>query len=244
LIILAIENGDFIKVSYTGKFEGGLIFDTTDEELAKENQIFNPRGVYGGDVVVVGAGHTIKGLDEDFVGKDVGYKGELVIPPEKGFGEHAPKQVETISLNKFEDRKATPGMGVEIEGKRGVVTKVIGRRARVDFNHPLAGKEVTYEYTIDEKLEGDVDKINGLLSLYTGVPEIEVEVEDKTAIINIPVALSFNQRWLMSKNRIASEIIENIGMEQVKFVETYPVGSPASAEEEEAESEDYESGEE
>ena len=58
---LAIEKGDFIKVSYTGKFDDEKVFDTTDEELAKVNSIYNDRGMYGGDVVIVGAGHTIVG---------------------------------------------------------------------------------------------------------------------------------------------------------------------------------------
>ena len=71
---MAIQKGDFIKLNYTGKFEDGRVFDTTDEDLAKKEDIFNPRGLYGGDVVIVGAGHTIEGLDEDLEGKEVGYR--------------------------------------------------------------------------------------------------------------------------------------------------------------------------
>ncbi|MCD4704441.1 MAG: FKBP-type peptidyl-prolyl cis-trans isomerase, partial [Methanosarcinaceae archaeon] len=114
---MTIENGDFIKLVYTGKFDSDQVFDTTDEELAKEYEIYNPRGMYGGDVVVVGAGHTIKGLDEDLEGKDVGYTGTVVISPEMAFGEHDPKLVETLSLNKFKDHKAYPGMNIEIDDK-------------------------------------------------------------------------------------------------------------------------------
>lgn len=241
--MLTIEKGDFIKVSYTGKFDEDNIFDTTDEELAKENEIYNPRGVYGGDVIVVGAGHTIQGLDEDFIGKKTGYSGTVEIPPEKGFGAHDPKLVESLPVNRFEKKDVQPGMNVEVNGKRGVVVKVIGRRARVDFNHPLAGKTVTYDYTIDAKLEDDVAKINGLLTLYTGIPEIEVSIEGKTAIIEVPLGLTFNQRWLMAKGQIATQIIESIGMEKVQYVETYPA-EPVTPAAEEAEPEEVESGEE
>lgn len=231
---MVTEKGDFIKLSYTGKFDGGKVFDTTDEELAKKEEIYNPRGMYGGDIVIVGAGHTIQGLDEELIGKEVGSSGTVVIPPEKAFGEHDPKLVETVSISKFKDRHAEVGMQIEVEGKRGVVSKVIGRRVRVDFNHPLAGKEITYDYTIEETIEDSMGKIQGLLTLYTGMPDLEIELEDKKARIIIPVALTFNQRWLMSKGRIASEVIENTDVEEIEYVEKYPVEAPVQPEAEEA----------
>ena len=219
---MAIEKGDFIKLQYTGKFDENTVFDTTNEELAKEKEIHNPRGMYGGDVVIVGSGHTIAGLDEDLVGKEVGYTGTVEIPPEKAFGSHDPKMVESISISKFQDHRAYPGMEIEINGRRGVVATVIGRRARVDFNHPLAGKSVTYEYTIEQKLEDNAEKIKGLLALYTGIPDLMVEINDKKASIIIPPALTFNQRWLMSKGRIANEILANIDIDEIAYVEKYP----------------------
>ncbi|MBW6470577.1 MAG: peptidylprolyl isomerase [Methanosarcinaceae archaeon] len=241
---MAIEKGDFIKVSYTGRFEDEKVFDTTNEDLAKKNDIFNDRGMYGGDVIIVGAGHTIVGLDEDFVGKEVGYSGSIEIPPEKGFGEHNPKLVESVSITKFKDRKAYEGLEVEINGQRGVVTKVIGRRVRVDMNHPLAGKPVIYEYTIEKLIEDKVDKIKGLLSLYTGLQDLDIEVSGSTATIITPASLTYNQRWLMSKGRIATEIIENVGVEEVLYVEKYPFAPMTEAETETEESEDTESSEE
>jgi FKBP-type peptidyl-prolyl cis-trans isomerase SlyD len=241
---LAIEKGDFIKVSYTGKFDDEKIFDTTDEELAKSNNIYNDRGMYGGDVVIVGAGHTIVGLDEDFVGKDVGYSGTVEIPPEKGFGEHDLKLVESVSITKFKDRKVYEGLEVEVNGQRGVVTKVIGRRVRVDMNHPLAGKTVIYEYNIEKLLDDEVEKIQGLFSLYTGLQDLDVEVSNGTATIITPAMLSYNQRWLMSKSRVATEIIENVGVEEVLYVEKYPEAPMIEEATETEESEETESSEE
>lgn len=241
---LAIEKGDFIKVSYTGKFDDEKIFDTTDEELAKSNNIYNDRGMYGGDVVIVGAGHTIVGLDEDFVGKDVGYSGTVEIPPEKGFGEHNLKLVESVSITKFKDRKVYEGLEVEVNGQRGVVTKVIGRRVRVDMNHPLAGKTVIYEYNIEKLLDDEVEKIQGLFSLYTGLQDLDVEVSNGTATIITPAMLSYNQRWLMSKSRVATEIIENVGVEEVLYVEKYPEAPMIEEATETEESEETESSEE
>lgn len=245
---MAIENGDFIKINYTGKFNEGQIFDTTDEQLAKDNGIFNPRGVYGGDVVIVGSGHTIKGLDEDFVGKEVGYSGQITIPAEKAFGPHNPALVETVSVTKLKDqlgdKRPYPGMPVEFNGRRGVISQIIGRRVRVDLNHALAGKEVEYEYTVEEKIEDKVAKAQGLLSLYTGMPEIEVEVTDDLIRIFTPIELGFNQRWLVSKMTIANELIDKLGVPNLEYVEKYPY-VPAMAEEvsEESPAEDNEAEE-
>ncbi|HWQ48797.1 MAG TPA: FKBP-type peptidyl-prolyl cis-trans isomerase [Methanosarcina sp.] len=216
---MAIQKGDFIKLNYTGKFEDGRIFDTTDEELAKKEEIFNPRGLYGGDVVIVGSGHTIEGLDEDLEGKEVGYSGSVVISPEKAFGPSNPKLVETISITKLKDRNVHPGLAVEVDGRGGVVSRVIGRRVTVDFNSPLAGKTVTYEYTIEKVLETEIEKIQGLLALYTGLRDLEIETSDSVAKIYIPTGLTFNQRWLMAKNRVASELFKYAGFKEVQFIE-------------------------
>ncbi|WP_340818465.1 peptidylprolyl isomerase [Methanolobus sp. WCC4] len=244
---MTIEKGDFIKINYTGKFNEGQIFDTTDEQLAKDNGIFNPRGVYGGDVVIVGSGHTIKGLDEDFVGKDVGYSGTVTIEPEMAFGPHNPALVETVSVTKIKDQlgdqRPYTGMPIELNGRRGVISQVIGRRIRIDLNHALAGKEVEYEYTIEEKIEEPVAKAQGLLSLYTGMPEIDIEVTDDLIKVYTPIELGFNQRWLVSKLTIANELIDKLGIPNLEYIEKHPYvpetaeveATEAPAEEEEAE---------
>lgn len=224
---MAIQKGDFIKLNYTGSFEDGRVFDTTNEELAKKEEIFNPRGLYGGDVVIVGAGHTIQGLDEDLEGKEAGYTGTVSIPAEKAFGPSNPKLVETISITKLQDRNVHPGLSVEIEGKRGIVTRVIGRRVTVDFNSPLAGQTVNYEYTIEKVIEDDTEKIQGLLALYTGIREMEIETVDGVAKIYIPTGLTFNQRWLMAKNRVASELFKYTGLKEVQFIEKLTAESEA-----------------
>jgi len=145
---MTIQNGDFIRVSYTGKNED-RIYDTTNEEVAKANNIYNEKGKYGGDIIIVGAGHTVAGLDEDLVGKDVGYSGSVTIPPEKAFGIRNPELIETVPVTKFEQRPQV-GMSVQVDGRQGIVIRAIGRMAQVDFNRFLAGQTVTYDYEIKE----------------------------------------------------------------------------------------------
>ena len=215
---MTIQKGDFIRVSYTGKNED-RVFDTTDEEIAKANEIYNEKGKYGGDVIIVGACHTVAGLDEDLVGKDVGYSGSVTMPPEKAFGIRNPELIETVPITKFEQRPQV-GMPVLVDGRQGIVIRAIGRMATVDFNRFLAGQTVTYDYEIKEKIEDNESKVKGLLGLYIG-KEFWVEIKDSTATVEIPPEITFNQRWLMSKRQIANELIENTDIIEVVYLERY-----------------------
>jgi len=215
---MTIQKGDFIRVSYTGKNED-RIFDTTDEEVAKANEIYNEKGKYGGDVIIVGAGHTVAGLDEDLVGKDMGYSGSVTMPPEKAFGIRNPELIETVPITKFEQRPQV-GMPVLVDGRQGIAIRAIGRMATVDFNRFLAGQTVTYDYEIKEKIEDNESKVKGLLGLYIG-KEFSVEIKDSTATVEIPPEITFNQRWLMSKRQIANELIENTDIIEVVYLERY-----------------------
>ncbi len=217
---MSIQKGDFIRVSYTGKTaDEGRVFDTTDEEVAKANKIFNEKGKYGGDVIIVGAGHTIAGLDEDFTGKEAGYKGSVKVPPEKAFGVRNPELIESIPITKFKERPHVEMM-VEVDSRPGVVIRVIGRMVQVDFNRFLAGQTVTYDYEIKNKIEDINDKVKGLLGLYIG-KDFSVDVNEGTATVEIEPALTYNQRWLMSKRQIAREIIENTDIKEILYIERY-----------------------
>ncbi|MBU4076715.1 MAG: peptidylprolyl isomerase [Euryarchaeota archaeon] len=215
---MTIQNGDFIRVSYTGKNDD-RIFDTTNEEIAKANGIYNEKGKYGGDVIIVGAGHTVAGLDEDFIGKDTGYTGSVTVPPEKAFGVRNPELIETIPITKFE-HKPQIGMPVQVDGRQGVVIRAIGRMVQVDFNRFLAGQTITYDYEIKEKIEDNEGKVKGLLGLYIG-KEFSIEINDQKATVEIEPELTYNQRWLMSKRQIAKEIIDNTDIKEVVYLERY-----------------------
>ncbi|MDL5502004.1 MAG: peptidylprolyl isomerase [Candidatus Methanoperedens sp.] len=216
---MTIEKGDFIRVSYSGKTDEGRIFDTTEEDVAKANNIYNEKGKYGGDIFIVGAKHTIAGLDEDFVGKEVGYKGSVTIPPEKAFGQRNPELIENIPAHKF-DKKVQVGMPVEVEGRPGFVIRAIGRMVQVDFNRFLAGQTVTYDYEIKEKIEDDEGKVKGLIGLYVG-KDLPVHLNDGMATVEIEPEMTYSQRWLMSKRRIAREVIDNTGIKEIIYAEKY-----------------------
>lgn len=217
---MSIQKGDFIKITYTGKTaDEDRVFDTTEEQVAKDNEIFNENRTYGGEIVIVGAGHSVPGLDEDFLGKDVGYKGSVTLPPEKAFGNRNPELIESIPLKNF-PKPPQVGGTVQMEGRFGTVVRVIGRMATVDFNRYLAGQSVSYDYEILDKIEDTEGKVSGLLALYLGM-DLPVVINGSVLTIGVEPALTYNQSWLMAKGRIAREIIETTEITEVLLVEKY-----------------------
>ena len=216
---MTIENGDFIRINYTGRLEDGMVFDTTDEEVAKEQDIYDENTRYDSFVIIVGKGHVVEGLDEDIVEKEAGYRGTVEIPPEKGYGEHKTELVKTYPTSKFTE-PPVKGMRAVVEGKEGMVVMTIGRRVRIDFNSPMAGKPLIFEYVIEEKIDDDLDKIKSLLQSYFRM-DFDVELVDDVAMIEPPSDLRLNQNWLLVKSRIAHELLGSMELDSVKFVETY-----------------------
>lgn len=217
---MAIKEGDFIKLSYTGS-TAGRIFDTTDADAAKNAGIHSPNALYGPVTVCVGSRHVIVGLDEDLVGKKTGYKGSVTVPPEKGFGEHDPKRVQSFPKNKFKD-KPVRGQSIKIEEMgEGTVVDVIGARVIVDFNPPLAGLTLDYEYTVEEVVKDPLEQFQGLIRLYAG-RDLETSFDDGKVVVTLPPGITYDRRWLLWRGRIIHEGFEQIkGITEISLVETF-----------------------
>jgi FKBP-type peptidyl-prolyl cis-trans isomerase SlyD len=217
---MAIKEGDFLQLSYTGS-TAGRIFDTTDEAEAKKAGIHSPNALYGPVTVCVGSRHVIVGLDDDLVGKKVGYKGTITVPPEKGFGERDPKRVQSFPKNKFKE-KPVRGQAIKVEEMgEGTVVDVIGSRVLVDFNAPLAGMTLEYEYSIEEVVKEPLAQFNGLIRLYAG-KDLDTTLDDKKITVMLPAGITYDRRWLLWRGRIIHEGFENIkGIEEISLVETF-----------------------
>ena len=217
---MAIKDGDFIRLSYTGSVNGA-VFDTTDEEAAKTAGIHSQNAVYGPVTICVGQKHVIVGLDEELVGKKVGDSGEVVVAPAKAFGERDPKRIQSYPKNKFSE-KPVRGMPVKIEDQgEGTVVDVIGNRVIVDFNPQLAGQTLTYSYKIDEKVTAPLDQLKGLVRLYAG-REMEITFDDSKATVTLPAGINYDRRWLLWRGRIIHEGFELIkGISEIILVESF-----------------------
>ena len=170
---MAIKKGDFVELEYIGKIVASdQIFDLTSGELAKEKGIFNPKQKYGPVIICIGEGHLLPGLDIFLVGKDIGKDYDVSLEPELAFGKRSAKLVQLTSLSKFKGQKVPPYPGAQfmIDNTPAIVKSVSGGRVILDFNHPLAGKKLSYWVKVSKivkdtkkQAEAVLEKI-GLLS--------------------------------------------------------------------------------
>ncbi len=133
----AAQTGDTVSVHYTGTLSDGSQFDTSRER--------GPRSF------VLGGGQMIAGFDAAVQGMKTGEKKTVVIPPDQAYGEHDPDKIVTIDRSQFaEGSQLYVGLQVSLRANNGqtvpgVITEVKPGYVKVDLNHKLAGKELTFE---------------------------------------------------------------------------------------------------
>jgi FKBP-type peptidyl-prolyl cis-trans isomerase SlyD len=171
-----IQNGDFVRVAYTARtVDGDQLVDTTDEEVAEEEGVAD-QGDFSPRVIVVGEEHLFAAVEDDFRGKEIGDEGSVVVSGEDAFGTYDEEQVRTVSADKIDEDDRYPGARIQIDGEQGVLETIIGGRARVDFNHPLAGEDIEYEYELLEEVENDLEQARGLLGMFLDI-DLEMWIE-------------------------------------------------------------------
>lgn len=218
-----IRKGDFVEVDYSGKIrENGMIFDTTNAEVAKKNSIYNKDAEYRPIVVCVGEEHILRGVDEGLEGKEPG-KYAFIVAPEKGFGKKSAKLLQLISASKFSGQgiRPMPGLQVNIDGVIGIVKTVTGGRVIVDFNHPLASKELEYEVEIKRVVTDEKEKVDALLNLIN-LKDFETKLINETAEITM-------------KAEVPAEIQTKIGEEIKRLTSVKTVEFKTAKKEEKAE---------
>tara|TARA_Y100000034_G_C6626385_1_gene273255 strand:- start:24 stop:599 length:576 start_codon:yes stop_codon:yes gene_type:complete len=105
-----------------------------------------------------------EGFDKDLEAKETGKKYNIEISPNEAFGKRNPQLIRMVPNKIFQEQKINPqrGMQLNLGGQLARVLSASGGRVLVDFNNPLAGKVVTYEYKILKKVNNQDEKINAL----------------------------------------------------------------------------------
>ena len=186
-----ISKKDFVEIEYTGRIkENNKVFDTTDEKVAKENAL-EAHTEFGPVIVCVGENQVLKGVDNSLEGREVGAEYILDIKPENAFGAKNGKLIQMIPASKFLQQKIQPmpGMQLNIDGILGTIKTVGGGRTLVDFNHPLAGKELSYKVKINRKIDDKKEQLVGYLKLVLAAKDLEAEIEDNKAKITLKMEI-------------------------------------------------------
>ena len=241
---MATKTGDFLLLNYTLKVkESGETVDTTFDNVAKDAEIHREDAAYGPKFVILGEGWLPKGLEDSLVGLDAGKQTTIELPPEKGYGTRDPGRMRLVSLRRFREKgiDPAPGAQVEFEGRPAVVRAVGAGRVQVDYNHPLAGRTLIYDVSIERVLEDENEKILNIIS--RRIPEISLgrfglnrSATDLT--VEVPEEAFYLSGLQVAKKSITSDLqkyIPEIG--SISFMEIFkrtdkavsePTGEPAA----------------
>ncbi|MBW2999434.1 FKBP-type peptidyl-prolyl cis-trans isomerase [Candidatus Woesearchaeota archaeon] len=214
---MQLKKGDFIEVEYTGTIkDSGIVFDTTDEKLAKESGIHSPQMTYGPIIVCLGEGHLISGLDEQMTGKETGQEYTIELGPDQAFGRKDAKLIQLISTSKFtkQNINPVPGLQVNVDGAMGIIRRVSGGRTLVDFNHPLSGQDIVYKIKVNKIVEDKAEQVKSLIQLQLGIKEVEVKVENDIAEVKLKKETPMPEQL---KEKLKENIMQLVKLKDLKL---------------------------
>ena len=136
---MAIKQGDTVLVHYTGTLADGAVFDSSRERDPLE--------------CILGKRTLIEGFEKALIGRSVGEHVRVTIPAAEAYGDVDNNLMFEVPLHEVPPHiKPEPGLQLSLSSPEGdmevTITHVDGRRAVLDANHPLAGKDLTFDIEV------------------------------------------------------------------------------------------------
>ncbi|MCJ7871734.1 peptidylprolyl isomerase [Marinovum sp. 2_MG-2023] len=132
-----VKSGDTVAIHYTGTLADGATFDSSQGRDPLE--------------FTVGSGQIIPGLDKAIPGMEVGDKKVVNIPADEAYGQPDPSARQDVPRSEIPaDIPLDPGTQLQVQTPTGqvmpvVVVEVTEEVVTLDANHPLAGKDLTFD---------------------------------------------------------------------------------------------------
>ena len=132
-----VHDGDTVQVNYTGKLADGMVFDTS---VGLEPLEFT-----------IGSGQVIPGFEKAIIGMKVGEKKTFTVLSGEAYGPRFENLTAEISRDKIPSG-IQPKVGLQLQATQSngevvliTIIKVTDTTVTIDGNHPLAGKDLTFE---------------------------------------------------------------------------------------------------
>lgn len=137
-----VEDGNTVKVHYTGTLDDGTVFDTSREREPLE--------------FTLGNGQLIPGFEKAVIGMEVGESTEVSIESDDAYGERRDDLELDVSMSDLpDDIDPQVGMQLQMQQQDGnaipvQITEVKDESVTLDANHPLAGQDLNFEIELIE----------------------------------------------------------------------------------------------
>ncbi len=130
------KTGDTVAVHYTGTLKDGTTFDSSQGREPLEFKL--------------GEGRVIPGFENGVLGMEIGEKKTVIIPTQEAYGEFREDMKQEVPRSYFQsDFEPQVGQQVKMDRKDGqslvvLIAATTDKAITIDANHPLAGKELTF----------------------------------------------------------------------------------------------------
>ena len=135
---LEVELGTKVTLHFALVLEDGDIIDSNFETAPA--------------TFTVGDGNLLPGFESTLMGLVNGDEREFTIPPEDAFGQHNPQNVQRVDRSNFDQQELEIGAMFSFQNGDGELPGVIiefeNDEILIDFNHPLAGKNIIFQVKI------------------------------------------------------------------------------------------------
>ncbi len=137
-----VKENDSVKVHYTGTLSDGSVFDSSRDKDPIEFKL--------------GEGQIIPGFEKGLMDMTVGETKTINIPSKEAYGERSDQMIQEVPKAQLPPEvNPEVGMGLMSQTPDGqqmqlTVTEVKDESIVVDANHPLAGKDLTFEVELME----------------------------------------------------------------------------------------------
>jgi len=258
-----MEKDDIVLVGYDAwalEADGKSLFETTDESLAREHDLYEDGRPYKPVAMVVGAGRQLPGLETSLLQAEVGKRYELNLEAKEAYGERRADLVRTYSAREFRRSDVTPleqgitkeglveaivsgdirgsvHIPISIGGKIGNIVLVTAGRVRVDFNHRLAGRRIKMDYTVTKRLEGQRERCEAILGMHyqKATPdEFNITLRGSTITLEVPPVCKYDPVWLVAKYAIIKDLMDYTTTGAIRVVEVHKKEEKKEEEEEES----------
>ncbi len=179
--MMNIQKKDFIEIEFVGRVKDGEVFDSNiPEEVKKLSKNIDAKPFR----YSVGEGMFLKGIDDFLIGKEIGKEYQIELSPENAFGKRNPNLIYLIPAKAFREQNLNPipGAVFNFDGRVAKVLSVSGGRVRVDFNNPLAGREVVYTVRVLRKIYDIKEKVDSLNEFFFK-KKINFKIDGKKIIL-------------------------------------------------------------
>jgi len=182
-----VRKRDFVEIDYSARTkEDNSLFDTTQEEVAKKEGVYDKDAHYHPSVICLGENMLLGAVEEQLIGKETGKEYTMEVKAADAFGNKNAQLIQMIPMSKFRQQniQPVPGLQLNIDGMFGIVKTAGGGRCYVDFNHPLAGKDLVYVVKLNKIIEDDKEKLKSILDSHFHVHDAGIELKEGIAVVS------------------------------------------------------------